>query len=222
MQEKIPQEVNVEDKIVGPFTLKQFGFVFTGTGIAVTVMAIFMKLGLDTVPSIIIGGFFGSFALVLGFFPFNGRPLYVYTMPLISFLTKPRQRIWKKTTEGAPAKERAEEATSQIAAMSDMPSAPQKKDLKSIEREIEDLSLTVDTKGLYGISRGKTADSPDTVFDRGIPAVDEALEKNREKNPATAAVSEPTVSELASIDPNKKFEYEKPDTSRYKIEDMNK
>ena len=95
-QYKIPQEVNVEDKIIGPFTLKGFAFVMAFTVFAIIFIVILSTLWLSFFPALIIGALLSSPILIAGFIPFNGKPLYTYSESFISYFMKPRQRAWKR------------------------------------------------------------------------------------------------------------------------------
>lgn len=221
MQYKIPQEMNVEDKVIGPFTLRQFVFVFVAVMITVTVMILLMNLGMSMVPSLIIGSFFGSFSLLVCFVPYNGKPLYTFAIPFTSFFIKPRQRVWKKTDEkkknpDIPKNNNIEtENTNQV--------APQKESLESAESKIEEISLMVDTGGAYGMPKvAKNETSPKTALDKTNPSIEKDLQEARKKVEAQNPNTEPLISDVATVDPKKKFEYNSPDTSKYKIDEIEK
>ena len=92
MQFPVPQFTDVEDKIIGPLTVKQFGIIF-GVGVIVF-------LGYSTTKSlfvaIVLFVLFGLPALGLALVPFNGRPMYSYIGKLIKFITSPKQLIFHK------------------------------------------------------------------------------------------------------------------------------
>ncbi|HYE22336.1 MAG TPA: hypothetical protein VD998_01965, partial [Verrucomicrobiae bacterium] len=92
MQYAVPQFTEVEDKLIGPLTLKQFlialglgGILFFywslfGIGI-IFYMAAFPTLGIG---------------IYIIFKKFNGRPFFAYLFPLINFMTSARVRIFKR------------------------------------------------------------------------------------------------------------------------------
>lgn len=98
MQYKIPQNIDMEDKIVGPFTMKQFiyllvsGFIvyswwnFSNTFISPPPIVIFVPLG---VPVGILGI---SFALL----KINDRPFEFFILSMIKFIFSPKQRVWRE------------------------------------------------------------------------------------------------------------------------------
>ncbi len=215
MQHKIPQEMNVEDKIIGPFTLKQFGFVFVAVVVTVIVMALLMNLGMSTITAVIIGAFFGSFSLLICFVPYNGRPVYTHIIPFAIFISKPRQRVWKKENDQGSKPQTDQVKSDTIQGQNLPPKAP----LENAEGEIEKISLMVDTGGAYGLQNKVNEIKAETVFDKGDAVIDQSLEDARKKVEAKQPGKEPLISEMASINPAKKYNYKKPDITGYKIEE---
>jgi len=215
-QYKIPQEITVEDKVIGPFTLKGFGFILVSVMITFLMMSLLTTLGLELMTAFIIGAFFGSFSLIIGFIPFNGRPLYIYTLPLLSFVTKSRKRVWQKDKD--EVNDILEPASQIDDNMTPSKDILQKESLSSARDKIKELSLTVDTGGAYE----KDASS-DMINNSDLENIDMALQTAQQKNENKESSVEPLVSDLASVDPKKKFEYAKLDTSEYKLgESINK
>lgn len=224
MQYKIPQEVDVEDKIIGPFTLKGFGFVFAGIAVT-TIFAILLKAaGISLFSALLIGGLFGSLPIILGFVPFNGRPMYTFTSPLINFFTRPRLRVWKKEIEiqnpqtKNNLQKNNEDKSSQATITTAGGAVRTKESIDSVEGRIEEISLVVDTGGSYG-ARQINAVEPSDIFTKNKGRVEQELKVAKEKVAAKNNYQEPTISKVATIDPGKEFKYEKPDTSKYKIDE---
>jgi hypothetical protein len=92
MQYPVPQFTDVEDKIIGPLTLKQFGIIFAA--------AILIFLGFSATKSILVLIFlvlvFGIPALGLAFAPFNGRPIYNSIPKVIKFYSSSKVLIFHK------------------------------------------------------------------------------------------------------------------------------
>ena len=87
---KVPQDVEADDKLIGPFSFRQFVYL----GIAAALIAIawwlaqmFVGLLLIPLPFII---FFGALALPLR----KDQPMEVYLAAMVSFYLKPRKRLW--------------------------------------------------------------------------------------------------------------------------------
>ena len=91
MQFNVLQFIEVEDKIIGPLSLKQFLYLGAGAGI-LFVAWFFLKLWaflVLAIPIILICG-------LLAFYRVNGRPFIAFLGSLIGYLTKPRLYVWKK------------------------------------------------------------------------------------------------------------------------------
>lgn len=88
---KVPQDVEAEDKLLGPFSFRQFVFLIIaviGIAIAYGLSTIFLPLAIIPVPIII---FFGALALPLK----KDQPMEVYLAAVISFMLKPKKRLWQ-------------------------------------------------------------------------------------------------------------------------------
>lgn len=91
MRFQIPQFIDVEDKIFGPFTLKQF--IYLSGGISMAVVA-----------SLFFGPFFGLLisspitilALALTFYKVNSRPFIYVLESAFKYMIKDKLYIWKK------------------------------------------------------------------------------------------------------------------------------
>lgn len=92
MQFPVPQFTEVEDKIIGSLSIKQFGIVFAA--------GIVIFMGFSASKSILVAVFlfvlFGIPALGLAFAPFNGRPIYNSIPKLIAFVGAPKVLIFHK------------------------------------------------------------------------------------------------------------------------------
>jgi len=90
---KIPQDVEADDKFVGPLSFKQFIFV----GIAVVSCYLsFLSLTKGFWPALI---FFAPIILATGFLGFpwgRDQPTEIWLAARIRFFIKPRQRIWNQ------------------------------------------------------------------------------------------------------------------------------
>lgn len=89
----VPTDIDVEDKLVGPLTLKQFIYLVIG-GMAIFVIYTLFKNNIIIVlvlslPVIIIVGAFA-------FYRFNEQPFEQFLSAFIAFYSAPRQRVWIK------------------------------------------------------------------------------------------------------------------------------
>lgn len=88
---KVPQDVEAEDKLLGPFSFRQFIFLIIAVvslGVAYILAQALLPLGLIPVP---IALFFGALALPLR----KDQPMEVYLAAVISFMLKPKKRLWQ-------------------------------------------------------------------------------------------------------------------------------
>ena len=173
-QYKVPQDVEAEDKLLGPFTFRQFVYLLiaaAGVAGAWGLFQIFPLLALIPLPFIF---FFGILALPVR----KDQPMETYLAAVVSFYLKPNRRIW---TAGQ------RESTIKII-------APKKVE-KSRTRDITEdeashrlsfLATIVDTEG-YAI-RGDSAmkdeyaaeaDTVQDVLDAENPVIDRIIEQEQ-------------------------------------------
>jgi len=91
MQFVIPQFIDVEDKILGPLTLKQFLFLL---GVAIFLFFIWYLFKLWFV--IIIGAPIVLLAAGLVLVKVNGRPLPGFLKAWLNYWSTPRFYVWRK------------------------------------------------------------------------------------------------------------------------------
>ena len=91
MQFKVPQFLEIEDKIFGPFTFKEFVYLMGGAGICYT---LFKALGflLGVVPILLVAGFSGA----LTFYHPNGKPFIDMIEAGIKYSLQSKLYIWKR------------------------------------------------------------------------------------------------------------------------------
>jgi hypothetical protein len=90
MQYQVPQFIETEDKIVGPFSLRQF--VYVGAAAVVSGVCYFL---LQTWLFFIVAIVFVGGSLALSFVKINGRPLVKIIISAFSFYWKPQIYVWK-------------------------------------------------------------------------------------------------------------------------------
>lgn len=90
-QFEVPQFIDLESKIVGPLTLKQFALV-GAPSLAAFFLFFVVRLGLwIPIAVVLIGG--GALA---AFIKINGRPLYMIGLLAIKFLWQPKIFLWRR------------------------------------------------------------------------------------------------------------------------------
>lgn len=89
-QYKVPQDVEADDKLLGPFSFRQFVYLLVCGGLialAVGLFQIFPMLVIIPLPFILL---FAALALPLK----KDQPMEAYLAALVTFYTKPRTRKW--------------------------------------------------------------------------------------------------------------------------------
>lgn len=99
MQYKVPQNIDLEDKIVGPFTMKQFLYLLICGGVIygwwnyvnslneiyyINLMPTFLALAIPV----------GLFGFCMAVVKVNDRPFEIFLLGVFKFLASPKQRMW--------------------------------------------------------------------------------------------------------------------------------
>ena len=89
-QYKVPQDVEADDKLLGPFNFRQFVYLLICGGLiamAVGLFQLFPVLAIIPLPFVL---FFGALALPLK----KDQPMETYLAAIVSYFLKPRTRTW--------------------------------------------------------------------------------------------------------------------------------
>lgn len=133
----VPQFIDVEDKIFGPITARQFVILLVA---GLTLFVIF-KLA-DLALFIFLTAVIGGGALIIAFVKINGQSFHYFLLNIIQTLRRPALRIWNKIYDTGEIKRLQAEGVVTLPEVA-----------KSIPRlsysRIRDLSLTVNTGGYY-------------------------------------------------------------------------
>jgi len=92
MQYKVPQNITMEDRIAGPFTLVQFSIMIVGGLIAFIVNSISIIAPLNRILALVLALL--TFVIAAG--KFNDQPMYKFFRYFILFLITPRTRVSHK------------------------------------------------------------------------------------------------------------------------------
>lgn len=87
---KVPQDVEAEDKLIGPFSFRQFIYlIIVALAIAMAwgLGQLFLPLAIIPLPIIL---FFGALALPLR----KDQPMEIFMAAMLSFYLKPHRRLW--------------------------------------------------------------------------------------------------------------------------------
>jgi len=114
---KVPQFIEVEDKIFGPLTFKQFVYVVGGAGLCFILWSVLPKLiaVLFILPS-------AAFALCLAFFQVNNRPFVIIVEAFIKYQLSGKLYLWRhnapKAVNGEQKKQKIPEKILSIPTLS--------------------------------------------------------------------------------------------------------
>jgi hypothetical protein len=146
MQFTIPQFIDVEAKIIGPITVRQFIIILAGFFLGALSYKIFDFSLFLTVAVIIF-----IIIIMFGFAKIHGRPFHYFVINFIQTLKKARLRIWNNTLVMASKEEE------EVKKVLEIYQAPPKQ--YSVSR-LAELSLMVDTGGAY---RGESGESKSEI-----------------------------------------------------------
>ena len=135
MRFEVPQFIEIEDKIFGPFTWKQFVYLMGGAGIAIVLFLttnffIFVFIGLPV----------AGLAFLLAFYPINNRPFSVFLEAALQYFSTDRLYLWRKKTNAIYNNEDTSDTTGVAAyvpptAGSNINSLSRKLELQALQQE---------------------------------------------------------------------------------------
>jgi len=131
----VPQFIDVENKIFGPITTRQF-LIFLSGAIIIAISYKAFDFSLFLLVSIITF----IIATVFAFVKINGRPFHLFVLNLIQTIRRPSLRVWSNRLV-------VNEMTEEVPAIK----AEKKMEPKELYKEsrLAELALVVDTKGRY-------------------------------------------------------------------------
>ena len=106
MRFQVPQFIEIEDKVVGPLTLKQFIYLAGGAG-----MAFVAYRFLPIYISIFVIALVVALALALAFYKINNKPFIDLLESLFSFYIGDKLYIWRKVEKPVIPKDHTGEPT---------------------------------------------------------------------------------------------------------------
>jgi hypothetical protein len=143
MAAKIPQDVTREDRLFGPFTLRQFLAVLLGAGVMFICYEGYAGGYLYFYEFIFLASLVGTFTAAWTFAKVNGRPFPIFLINLVHFIGVPKRWGWAKEDQAhyAPMKVSGEDIKDTKT------EAQERKSGKVITMQIEQLASVLDTGG---------------------------------------------------------------------------
>lgn len=109
MRFQVPQFIEVEDKIFGPLTFKQFIYLAGGAGICVILFTFLPKFLAFLVSAVV-----AALAFALAFYKVNEKPFINLLEAFFNYLITSKLYIWKKEEKAPVAKTRSENQLEQV------------------------------------------------------------------------------------------------------------
>jgi hypothetical protein len=131
----VPQFIDVESKIIGPITTRQF-LIFLGAATIIGISYKIFDFALFLTIGIIVFAIAGTFA----FLKINGRPFHFFVLNLIQTWRRPNLRVWNHLLGFV-------DRPNEVVIVKEDKQVPVKEVFKS--SHLADLALVVDTKGRY-------------------------------------------------------------------------
>ena len=127
MRQEVPQFIDVEDKVFGPFTFKQFIYLVGGAGLA------YLSYKIIPFPfSVPVVAACAGLGLALAFYKLNGRPFIEVMQYWVLYQFKNKLYIWKRIPK-------SQDPNAKIQTTALEPEVPETK-----KRDIGDLARNLD------------------------------------------------------------------------------
>ncbi|MFA6411041.1 MAG: PrgI family protein, partial [Candidatus Buchananbacteria bacterium] len=139
----------VEDKVIGPITVRQFIILLVGGGFTFVAYKL-ADFSLFLFEFAIVG----LITFVLAFVKINGRPVHYFLLNVLQTLKRPKRQVWLKFFSNAELKNFSK---------TKKPTLPPQIKTKNRVRasRLAELSLIVDTGGIY---QGEKEPTPGNLF----------------------------------------------------------
>jgi hypothetical protein len=90
MRYKVPQNIDMQDRIIGPLTMLQFMYAVIGGGFCYGII----MSGIPKILAYLIAIPIGLFVAAMIFLKINERPFLDFFLSVIEYSSTPKQRLW--------------------------------------------------------------------------------------------------------------------------------
>jgi hypothetical protein len=135
----VPQFIDVEDKILGPITTRQFVLMLVGTLITFIFYKLFTFWTFAGLGALNIGT-----VAIFAFAKINGRPIHFFLLNFLQTQKRARLRIWNRESYVYAVKVVSELKEEKKVSLSIAPREP------ITGSRLSDLTLVINTGGVYG------------------------------------------------------------------------
>ncbi len=133
----VPQFIDVEDKIIGPVTTRQF-VIMLAVGLIIFILYKILAFLPFVISAVVLFGVGGTIA----FIKINGQPFHFFLLNILQTWRSPNLQIWDKALADAQLREYIKTPPSPPKIV-----PPRKETLTS--SRLTEISLVVDTGGVY-------------------------------------------------------------------------
>lgn len=141
MEYQVPQFIEVENKIIGPLTLRQFIYLAGAAGLCI-VSFVYLPIVFAVLIALPVAGF----AAALAFYKVNGKPFVEVIEAGFNYYTRAKLFLWKHQEGGA-----AGESTVVVAAAETAARVPRGTP-KLTRGKLSELAWSLDVKPVGGVS----------------------------------------------------------------------
>lgn len=113
MQFEVPQFIEIEDKIIGPLTWKQFVYIAGGVGIL-----IILFLSLDFLFFVLFGLPISALSGALAFHRVNNRPFSIFLESAVKYFSSAKLYLWHREVEQSVIEKKEGRTTREINTLS--------------------------------------------------------------------------------------------------------
>ena len=92
MNFQVPQFIEVENKLIGPLSLKQFLYLAGGAGIVYLIFRLNLPLFIKIIPMVIVG----ALSLALAFYKINQRPFVDILDSVLKYMFGKKLYLWQQ------------------------------------------------------------------------------------------------------------------------------
>ena len=141
MRHDVPQFIDIEDKIIGPFTFKQAIYLAGALGAGFIIFSTLSKLSFNIpfIIKIILSAPPVALGVALAFLKMNRRKLIFYLEALFKYMINPKKYVWRKKDKKVDTRERKQKEETEQPVNVNPQYVP-----KVTKSKIKDLALSLD------------------------------------------------------------------------------
>lgn len=136
----VPQFIDVEEKIIGPISVRQFVLMLVGAGLITLDYQLLYKGTGSFVFFVVVAIFVVALIIVFAFLRINGQPFHLFLLNVFISMRNPALRVWNKEVVRETLPHVKVRAVRAVPLRVKQPLTPTK---------LTQLSLVVDTGGAY-------------------------------------------------------------------------